>query len=53
MVIVSTGTLANLGLFFVFQKWLRAQRGAPEGRREAPRSGAGCRAAAQSAATGG
>ena len=28
-------------------------RSAPEGRREAPRSGAGCRAAAQSAAAGG
>ena len=31
----------------------RGARSAPEGRREAPRSGAGCRAAAQSAAAGG
>ena len=31
----------------------RGARSAPEGRRGAPRSGAGCRAAAQSAAAGG
>ena len=45
------------GLFFrVPEMAARAARGAPsapEGRREAPRSGAGCRAAAQSAAAGG
>ena len=45
------------GHFFgVPKKPARAARGArsaPEGRREAPRSGAGCRAAAQSAAAGG
>ena len=44
-------------LFFHFGKRVaraaRGARSAPEGRREAPRSGAGCRAAAQSAAAGG
>ncbi len=48
---------AKSGHFFrVPKKPARAARGArsaPEGRREAPRSGAGCRAAAQSAAAGG
>ena len=49
-------TLNNGHFFRVPKKPARAARGArsaPEGRREAPRSGAGCRAAAQSAATGG
>ena len=48
---------SKIGHFFrVCKRAARAARGArsaPEGRREAPRSGAGCRAAAQSAAAGG
>ena len=48
--------VVEASIFGVPKKPARAARGArsaPEGRREAPRSGAGCRAAAQSAAAGG
>ena len=54
---LSTDEDAKTWHFFrVCKRAARAARGArsaPEGRREAPRSGAGCRAAAQSAAAGG
>jgi len=51
------GPVNKIRLFFrvpeMVARAARGARSAPEGRRKAPRSGAGCRAAAQSAAAGG